>query len=118
MAICPDHGGYQGDTCKKCQPNAPAIERNLDITKPLSNQGQAPGPEVVGAVSSGPPKLDEHDKLTLVKLENDSLKSFHRMQTAQAQLQNFAQTMFEKYKVKPAEYTLDMERLEFVLRGM
>ncbi len=104
MALCPDHGGYTGDACRKCQSpdapvtvNAPAL-RAIEVT--------------------GPPKLDDHDRLTLTQLENISLKSFHRMQNAQAQFQNFAQTMFEKYKVKPAEYTLDMEKLEFVSRSL
>jgi len=110
MSICPDHGGYTGDACKKCQVNVGG--------GPMA--GEPREIEKLGSVTklSGPPKLDEHDKLTLVKLENDSLKSFHRMQTAQAQFQSFAQAMFEKYKVKPAEYTLDMEKLEFVVRGM
>lgn len=105
MSICPDHGGYTGDACRKCQPNAPKTETNLASPEPVKK-------------SDGPPKLDEHDRLTLVQLENISLKSFHKMQNAQAQFQNFAQAMFEKYKVKPQEYTLDMEKLEFVLRAM
>ena len=100
MSICPDHGGYTGDKCKKCQ-------------DPMQTQMA-----VSSLKSDGPPKLDEHDRLTLVQLENISLKSFHKMQNAQAQFQNFAQAMFEKYKVKPAEYTLDMEKLEFVARSL
>ncbi len=105
MAICPDHGGYTGDSCKKCQ-------SPLDALNTPAQMAQA------GSQSSDSPKLDPSDRLTLVTLENASLKSFHRMQNAQAQFQNFAQTMFEKYKVKPAEYTLDMEKLEFVARSL
>ena len=117
MSICPDHGGYTGDSCKKCQPDAPEINRNLDMTKPLTNQGQAPV-SAAKIVATGPPKIEKDDQYTLMKLENDALKSFHKMQNAQAQLQNFVNGMFSKYEVKNSEYTLDVDRMEFVARGM
>ncbi len=127
MALCPDHGGYTGDACRKCQePRKPECdlcfeeEGSYSCVRPAHGAGKI-GPPPLPQKSqdvSKPPKIDNHDRLTLTQLENISLKSFHRMQNAQAQFQNFAQTMFEKYKVKPSEYTLDMEKLEFVARAL
>ncbi len=103
MSICPNHGGYTGDSCKKCaeprdETQLESFGKTLELAKP--------------------PHLDDADKLALTRLENASLKSFHAMQNAQAQFQNFARAMFEKYKVKASEYTLDMEKLEFVTRSL
>lgn len=109
MSLCPDHGGYTGDACKKCQPKY----EKKQYSDPLSDLSPDQQTKL-----SGPPKLDADDKFTLVSLENASLKSFHKMQNAQGQFQNFAATMFQKYGVKPSEYTLDMEKLEFVGRSL
>lgn len=99
MSICPDHGGYTGDACKKCQGEPQEVKSQMKA-------------------ATATPKLDSEDKFTLVKLENDAMKAFHKMQNAQAQLQNFANGMFAKYEVDPKANTLDMEKLEFVPKGM
>ena len=114
MAICPDHGGYTGDSCKKC---VDALKETMDAVGGRAVE-RGMTQEKMDNMLKSVPELDRDDQLALLKLENASIKSFHAMQNAQAQFQNFARMMFEKYGVKPAEYTLDMEKLEFVPRSL
>src|SRR4051812_35102574 len=106
MALCPDHGGYTGDSCKRCQmPDA--------ITKAIESDNRIALLEAIGS-----PEIDQDDQLALYRLERDITVNQQKAQTAQAQFQNFLRAMFEKYGVTPMEYTLDMEKMEFTLRGM
>src|SRR5947208_1699924 len=95
MSICPDHGGYTGDACKKCQPKWKTDDGRIDVDV-ARKEGMKEITKMAEREASGPPKIDPADRLTLVSLENASLKAFHKMQNAQAQFQNFAATMFEK----------------------
>ena len=110
MAICSDHGGYREDACKKCQEPAMAVP-----PMKLEGKGTFADPQIV--VRDGPPALEPEDKLTISKLENSFLRAQQSAQMAQAQLQNFVRVMFEKYH-PGAAYQLDLEKLEFVARGM
>ncbi len=102
MAICPQHGGYTGDGgCKKCHgklgpipPVDPELNRLLSAT----------------------PEIDADDQLALYRLEREITAAQQKAQLAQGQFQNFVKVMFEKYGVKPAEFTLDMEKMEFTAR--
>lgn len=94
MAICPDHGGYTGDACRKCQ--EPTV--------------------LTGTVKFTSPDIDRDDQLALLRLERAITVAQQQAQAAQMQFQNFAKVMFEKYGVKAAEYQLDMEKMEFVTR--
>jgi hypothetical protein len=98
MALCPDHGGYMGDSCKKCQTPA---------TKPIAIY-DGPTPDEV--------EIDADDQLALYRLERDITVNQQKAQTAQAQFYNFMKVMFEKYGVDGAKYTLDMEKMEFTVR--
>ena len=105
MAICPNHGGYTGDSCKKC-----AGEGMKEI------QNMADGMAVKAA--TGPPKLDSDDRATVLQLENHVLKLIQQHQAATTQLQMFINAMFQKYEVKQSEYLFDVDKTGFVARGM
>ncbi len=92
MAICPQHGGYTGEGgCKKCHTSGTVV-------------------------NSAIPEIDADDQLALYRLEREITAAQQKAQLAQGQFQNFVKVMFEKYDVKPAEFTLDMEKMEFTAR--
>ncbi len=116
MAICPQHGGYTGDGgCKKCQPS----KYDRDEVKRLEREIELSGDnKFVGNKSSSDtsPEIDADDQLALYRLEREITAAQQKAQLAQGQFQNFVKVMFEKYGVKPAEFTLDMEKMEFTAR--
>ena len=107
MAICPDHGGYNGqEGCKKCNETV--------VAKEATKLADAKALTLV---------ISTDDKLTFKQTENAALRAQVEVQGAmqkatqtQQQLNNFAQVLFEKHGIDVKEYVLNPETMEFQKR--
>lgn len=103
MAICPNHGAYTGDACKKCQTNVSDVQVKtlVDASKAL-------------------PEIDPADQLTFKRMENQALvaqvqfmQTMDQMKGRQEQLNNFAKTLFEKHGLSVETHVLNPETMKF-----
>jgi hypothetical protein len=104
MAICPEHGAYDG-TCKKCQPTDPK-----------------PGLKVVTAPELAP-AIPDADKYILRSFEVEALQAQIEVQqavdkskAAQQAMNKFAQTVFEALGIDPKDWILDAKSMTLVKR--
>ena len=99
MAICPDHGGYTGDSCKKC----------VEKTK-LVSMGSAP-------------EIADADKYLLRSFEVEALNAQiaardarDKAQEAAGALNRMAGVVFEKLALDPKEWILDIKGMKLIKR--
>lgn len=113
MAICPNHGGYTGDSCKKC---AHLAKQGVDASSFPDEElpkGVATGVKQLVSDSKKLPVIDQGDQLQYKKLESVVLKTTLQLQQAHQQLQAFANALHQKYDVD-AQTFLNGDTLEWV----
>src|SRR5215469_1209057 len=104
MAICPTHGAYSGNSCKKCAPSSdPEPRRDFVPPDEENKHGLMPRREPGGASI---PEIDIHDKYLLSRAHSEFLSA--HIKTVQAQehekafqdnLRNTTKAVFERMQL-------------------